>query len=133
MQTILCPGFIRTAGSESNSCIRRSSAGRDGADGTSLSTPHIVITAETGEDDTNSAPFTGPSAECVTDDAAEAVPESFRGQDTMVMAALSLGETPTAAGAADRIPDSADEEETEAIGEKLRRGDNDEQDKRRPR
>lgn len=110
MQRVLRPGN-GTVGSESNSSIKSSTTGRDGADGTSVSTPHIFITAETGEDATRSAPFTFPSAECATD--VEAVPET------------------ESLEAEDRIPNSADEELTEAIGEKLRRGDNDEQDKRR--
>jgi hypothetical protein len=71
------PGFIGTAGSKSNSNIKRSTSGRYGADGTSVSIPPFGISAETGN-------FTGTSAECATDDTAEA----------------------TAADAADRIPDS---------------------------
>lgn len=118
MQTVLLPGFISPAGSQSNSKITHSTSGRGGTDGSSIS---IIITAQADEDATNSVPFTGPSAEC----AVGALPASSGAEDATTisskdMAALSLGEAPTAADAADCIPDSADDE-TEAIGEKLRR------------
>lgn len=87
------PGFIGTAGSESNSNIKRSTSGRYGADGTSVSIPPFGISAETGTDATSSDRFTGTSAECATDDTAEA----------------------TAADAADHIPDSELQQERDEL------------------
>jgi len=89
----LLPGFIGTAGSESNSNIKRSTSGRYSADGTSVSIPPFGISAETGTDATSSDPSTGPSAERATDDTAEA----------------------TAADAADRIPDSELQQEKDEL------------------
>lgn len=89
----LLPGFIGTAGSKSNPNIKRSTSGRYGADGTSVSILPFGISAEIGTDATSSDPFTGPSAECTTDDTAEA----------------------TAADVADRIPDSELQQEKDEL------------------
>lgn len=121
---MLLPGFIGPGGSESNSKITRSTSGRDGADGT-----------RAADGATNSVPFTDPSVECATDATGGALPASFGAEDTTAIStkdleALALDEAPTTAAATHCISDSADDEDDEAVGDKLQRGENVDQDRR---